>query len=123
MEEFFFTVSLFFTGDVPVHRPDCRKMASDSPERWPDKPGVRCGLLREKMKAYNKKMQEMRLRARWLPSCGSGFDCRKHPHVSSSLFPPYGRGCFISIIFRTPVQEHRLLRTKSQSHEYYPYYR
>ena len=55
MKEIFFTASLFFPGDVPVHSPDCRKMTSDSPERRPDKPCVWCGLLREKMKAYNKK--------------------------------------------------------------------
>ena len=48
MKEIFFTASLFFPGDVPVHSPDCRKMSSDSPERRPDKPCVWCGLLREK---------------------------------------------------------------------------
>lgn len=122
-ERNFFTASLFFPGDVPVHSPDCRKMTSDSPERRPDKPCVWCGLLREKMKAYNKKMQEIRLRVRRIPSCSSGFDCRKHPRGSSSLFSAIRQRMFYQHHFRTPVQEHRLLRTKSQSHEYYPYYR
>lgn len=123
MKEIFFTASLFFPGDVPVHSPDCRKMTSDSPERRPDKPCVWCGLLREKMKAYNKKCRRY--------DCGSAGSLPAAVALTAGnirtgaavFFPPYGRGCFISIIFRTPVQEHRLLRTKSQSHEYYPYYR
>ena len=119
----FFKASSIFPADTAETDAECPERNTGMGKKRRGMPRSRCRLLRDKMKLDNKKMQEEY-------SCSPAELLPQHwlwlrqQAVRGKMLSSVMRlRLFSESFLRTPVQEHRMPITKSQSHEYYPYYR